>query len=85
MERPEGLAKTIQSWESGNSTKPSHGEHREVRSKVDRTIHGIRENEVGRLQVIRHSRKSPGTFLEHGKPSSFLHLSEKCKQRSREL
>jgi hypothetical protein len=61
MERLEGQAKTIRGWESGSFAKPSHGEHMKVRSKVDRTLCGVRENKAGHLQAIRYSRR----VLEH--------------------
>jgi hypothetical protein len=84
LERPEGQAKTIRSWESSAFVKPSHGEHKNIRSKVDRTLCGSRENEAGRLQIIRHPRESPRTFMECRKSLLFLYLSENCKQMSRE-
>jgi hypothetical protein len=52
MEGPEGKAKTIQSQKSSAFMKPMHGECRKVRSKVARTIRGIREDEAGCLQAI---------------------------------
>jgi hypothetical protein len=54
MERSEGQTKTIQSWESGTITKPPNGEHKKVRGKVDMTLRGIRKDEAGRVQAIRH-------------------------------
>jgi hypothetical protein len=55
------------------------------RSKADRTLCGVRENKVGCLQAIKHSRKSFGTLLEHGESLSFLYLNKNCKRRTREL
>jgi hypothetical protein len=46
IERPEGQAKTIQCQESGAFVKPSHGEYRKVRGKVDRNLRGNREDEA---------------------------------------
>jgi hypothetical protein len=85
MERPVGQAKTIQSQKSGAVSKPPHGEHRKVQSKVDRTLRGVRENEAGCLLAIRHSRKSLGTLLERREPLPFLYLNKNYKQRSHEL
>jgi hypothetical protein len=85
MERPEGQAKTIRSRKSGAFVKPSHGEHKKVRSKMDRTLHGVRENEVRHLQAIIHLMKCPGALLEHREPLPFLHLNKNCKQKSHDL
>jgi hypothetical protein len=52
MERPEGQAKTIPSQKSSAFAKPTHKERREVRSKMDRTIRGVREDKAGHLQAI---------------------------------
>jgi hypothetical protein len=82
---PKVKLKQIQSWKSGAFAKPPHGEHRKIGSKVDMTIHGFRENEAGRLQYIRHSRKSLGIFLERREPSPFLYLNKNCKRSHREL
>jgi hypothetical protein len=59
--------------------KPSHGEHMKIQSKVDMTLRGNGENEARRLQIIRHPRECPRTFMERRKSSSFLYLSKNCK------
>jgi hypothetical protein len=56
-----------------------------VQSKVDMTLRGVRENEVGHLQAIRYSRKSLGTLLECREPSPFLYLNKNYKHMPREL
>jgi hypothetical protein len=40
----------------------------------------LQKNEVGRLQAIKHPRKSLGTFLKCREPSSFLHLNKNCNR-----
>jgi hypothetical protein len=82
---PKVKLKQFEVKKPGAFSMRSHGEHMKFQSKVDRTLCGIRENEVRHLQVIRHSRKGPRTFLECREPSPFLHLSKNCRQRSREL
>jgi hypothetical protein len=78
-------AKTIRGWESGAFARPSHGEYRKVRDKMDRTLRDIKEDEARHIQAIRHSRKSLRALLECRKPSSFLHLNKNCKRRPHEL
>jgi hypothetical protein len=85
MKRPEGQAKTIRGWESGAFAKPSHGEYKNVRGKVDMTLRDIREDEARCIQAIKHSRKSLGALLERIKPSPLLHLNKISERRPCEL
>jgi hypothetical protein len=85
MERSEGQIARIRYRESDTFVKAPHQEYCQVRSQVDMTICGNRQDEAECISPIRLSRLSYRAFLECGNTLLFLCLNQNCKRRSLEL